>query len=68
MLFSPETWEKNFEMANRAAGNAIFPGVVSFAVFALVGAVGSRLYLRNQVMTRKSSPMGWTICPSSWSL
>lgn len=48
-LLSQNLGEKNFEMANRAAGNAIFLGVVSFAVFALVGAVGSRLYFTVQV-------------------
>ena len=48
-LLSRNLGEKNFEMANRAAGNAIFLGVVSFAVFALVGAVGSRLYFAVQV-------------------
>ena len=48
-LLSRNLGEKNFEMANRAAGNAIFLGVVSFAVFALVGAVGSRLYFTVQV-------------------
>ena len=39
-LLSRNLGEKNFAMANRAAGNAIFLGLVSFAVFALVGAVG----------------------------
>ena len=38
-LLSRNLGEKNFEMANRAAGNAIFLGVVSFAVFALVGLI-----------------------------
>lgn len=48
-LLSRNLGEKNFAMANRAAGNAIFLGLVSFAVFALVGAVGSRLYFTVQV-------------------
>ena len=42
-LLSRNLGEKNFEMANRAAGNAIFLGVVSFAVFALVGRFGREL-------------------------
>lgn len=48
-LLSRNLGEKNFAMANRTAGNAIFLGLVSFAVFALVGAVGSRLYFTVQV-------------------
>ncbi len=36
-------------MANRTAGNAIFLGLVSYGVFALLGVFGSRLYFTAQV-------------------
>ena len=36
-LLSRNLGEKNFVMANRTAGNAIFLGLVSYGVFALLG-------------------------------
>ena len=48
-LLSRNLGEKNFVMANRTAGNAIFLGLVSYGVFALLGVFGSRLYFTAQV-------------------
>lgn len=41
--------EKHFAMANRTAGNALFLGGASYAVFALLGFFGTRLYFQVQV-------------------
>lgn len=48
-LLSRNLGEKNFTMANRTASNAIFLGLVSSVVFALVGLFGSRIYFAAQV-------------------
>ena len=40
-LLSRNLGEKNYSMANRVAGNAIFLGLVSYVVFALLGLLGS---------------------------
>ncbi len=48
-LLSRNLGEKNFNMANRTASNAIFLGLVSSVVFALIGAFGARIYFTAQV-------------------
>lgn len=48
-LLSRNLGEKNFAVANRTASNAIFLGLVSYAVFAVAGVFGSRLYFEAQV-------------------
>lgn len=48
-LLSRNLGEKNYSMANRVAGNAIFLGLVSYVVFALPGLLGSRFYFSVQV-------------------
>lgn len=48
-LLSRNLGEKNFTMANRVAGNAIFLGVVSSILFAVLGVFGSRFYFESQV-------------------
>ncbi|MBR5533222.1 MAG: MATE family efflux transporter [Ruminiclostridium sp.] len=48
-LLSRSLGERNFQMANRVAGNAIFLGVASSILFALVGILGSRFYFSTQV-------------------
>lgn len=48
-LLSRNLGEKNFTMANRVAGNAIFLGVASSILFALLGVFGSRFYFASQV-------------------
>lgn len=48
-LLSRNLGEKNFTMANRVAGNAIFLGVVSSILFAVLGVFGSRFYFASQV-------------------
>ena len=48
-LLSRNLGEKNYSMANRVAGNAIFLGLVSYVVFALLGLLGSRFYFSVQV-------------------
>lgn len=47
-LLSRNLGEK-LAVANRTASNAIFLGLVSYAVFAVAGAFGSRLYFEAQV-------------------
>lgn len=48
-LLSRNLGEKNFLQANRAAGAAIFLGLVSSLVFMLLGLFGSRVYFAVQV-------------------
>ena len=48
-LLSRNLGEKNFAVANRTAGNAIFLGLVSSVVFAILGIAFSRLYFSVQV-------------------
>ena len=66
-LLSRNLGEKNFVMANRTAGNAIFLGLVSYGVFALLGVFGSRLYFTAQVEDPEIMPWGAITCPSFWS-
>ena len=46
-LLSRRLGEKNFDAANRVAANGIFVTVLSWAVFALFGAVGSGFFMRS---------------------
>lgn len=46
-LLSRRLGEKNFEAANRVAMNGIFVTVLSWAVFAVFGALGSGLFMRS---------------------
>ncbi len=48
-MLSRSLGERNFSMANRVAGNAIFLGVASSILFAVLGVFGSRLYFASQV-------------------
>lgn len=48
-LLSRSLGERNFPMANRVAGNAIFLGVASSILFALIGIFGARFYFSTQV-------------------
>ncbi len=47
-LLSKSLGEKNYERANRTASNGVFLAVCSFAVFALLGGLFSRLYFEVQ--------------------
>ena len=57
-LLSRNLGEKNFSMVNRTAGNALFLGLVSYVVFALLGAFGSRAYFAAQVTDPEIIRMG----------
>ena len=57
-LLSRNLGEKNFPMVNRTAGNAIFLGLISYVVFALVGLFGSRIYFTVQVSDPEIIQMG----------
>ena len=57
-LLSRNLGEKNFPMVNRTAGNAIFLGLVSYVVFALVGLFGSRIYFTFQITDPEIIQMG----------
>lgn len=57
-LLSRNLGEKNFPMVNRTAGNAIFLGLISYVVFALVGLFGSRIYFTVQVRDPEIIQMG----------
>ena len=48
-LLSRNLGEKNFAVANRTASNAIFLGIVSSAVFMVLGLTCSRIYFAVQV-------------------
>ncbi len=48
-LLSRNLGEKHFAQANRVAGNAIFLGIVSSLVVALLGLLGGRFYFSVQV-------------------
>ena len=48
-MLSRNLGERNFAMANRVAGNAIFLGVASSILFALLGVFGGRFYFASQV-------------------
>ncbi|MBQ2926062.1 MAG: MATE family efflux transporter, partial [Ruminiclostridium sp.] len=48
-MLSRNLGERNFVMANRVAGNAIFLGVASSVLFAVLGVFGSRFYFAAQV-------------------
>ena len=48
-MLSRNLGERNFDLANRVAGNAIFLGVASSILFAVLGVFGSRLYFASQV-------------------
>lgn len=48
-LLSRNLGEKNFAVANRTAGNAVFLGAVSSAVFMVLGIFFSRIYFAVQV-------------------
>ena len=48
-LLSRSLGERNFPMANRVAGNAIFLGLMSSILFAVLGTVGARFYFHTQV-------------------
>ena len=48
-LLSRSLGERNFQMANRVAGNAIFLGLAASVLFAVLGTVGARLYFQTQV-------------------
>ena len=48
-LLSRNLGEKNFPMANRTASNALFLGIASYGVFAVLGLFGSRFYFETQV-------------------
>ena len=48
-LLSRSLGERNFPMANRVAGNAIFLGLMSSILFAVLGTVGARFYFQTQV-------------------
>ncbi len=47
-LLSRSLGEKNYEQANRAANNSVLLTLCSYAVFALVGIFGSRLFFASQ--------------------
>ena len=57
-LLSRNLGEKNFPMVNRTAGNAIFLGLISYVVFALLGLFGSRIYFTVQVSDPEIIQMG----------
>jgi putative MATE family efflux protein len=57
-LLSRNLGEKNFNMANRAACNGIFLGLVSYAVFAVLGLFFSRLYFALQVTSDEIISLG----------
>ena len=48
-LLSRNLGEKNFESANLAAKNGLFLAMMSYAVFALLGIFGSRLFFQAQI-------------------
>ena len=48
-LLSRNLGERNFSVANRTAGNAIFLGLVSSVVFTILGIIGSRAFFAVQV-------------------
>ena len=48
-LLSRNLGERNFTVANRTAGNAIFLGLVSSVVFTILGIFGSRAFFAVQV-------------------
>lgn len=48
-LLSKSLGEKNFERATKAANNAVFLAIVSFAVFALLGLVTARPFFELQI-------------------
>lgn len=47
-LLSRSLGEKNFKVANRTAGNAIFLAFCSYLVFAIAGLVGTKFYFEIQ--------------------
>ena len=47
-LLSRNLGEKNFESANRVAGNGVFLAIVSYIVFAILGGFGSRFFFEVQ--------------------
>ena len=57
-LLSRNLGEKNFPIVNRTAGNAIFLGLISYVVFALVVLFGSRIYFTVQVSDPEIIQMG----------
>lgn len=57
-LLSRNLGERNFPMVNRTAGNALFLGLVSYVVFALLGVFGSRAYFAAQVTDPEIIRMG----------
>ena len=57
-LLSRNLGERNFPMVNRTAGNALFLGLISYVVFALLGVFGSRAYFAAQVTDPEIIRMG----------
>jgi putative MATE family efflux protein len=57
-LLSRNLGEKNFTMANRAACNGIFLGLVSYGVFAVLGLFGSKIYFSLQVTNQEIISLG----------
>lgn len=47
-LLSKSLGQKNYEQANRAANNSILLSLISYAVFALIGIFGSRVFFASQ--------------------
>lgn len=47
-LLSRSLGEKNFDVANRTAGNAIFLAICSYLVFAIAGLAGTKFYFEIQ--------------------
>ena len=58
-LLSRSLGEKNYEQANRAANNSVLLTLCSYAVFALVGIFGSRLFFASQTTDSQIQEYGF---------
>lgn len=58
VLIAKSLGQKNQELAARTAGNAIFLGIVIYAVFLLFGICGAGIYIDSQTQNAEISEMG----------
>lgn len=58
-LLSRSLGEKNFGVANRTAGNAIFLAFCSYLVFAIAGIIGVKLYINIQTEDAQLRQFGY---------
>lgn len=58
-LLSRSLGEKNYEQANRAANTSVLLTICSYAVFALIGIFGSRLFFNSQTSDPQIREFGY---------